>query len=178
MKRFLFVLAAICLLGGGEQALAFSEADFQKGQTAYEEGKFGPALRIFNHGAKAGHADSLYYLALCHDFGRGTNVDHEKAVELYLQAANKGQLVAMYNLAVSYDTGEGVAQDQAQAVAWYLKAAEGGNAKAMYNLAISYYEGEGTPKNITKAREWMQKAADAGYGKAQDALRRMRPKKV
>jgi TPR repeat protein len=174
MKRVLCALAVVCLLCWGGYAAAFTKADLQKGQAAYDDGKYDTAFQIFTEGAKAGNADALYYLALCYDFGRGADVDHEKAVELYLQAANKGQTEAMYNLAVSYDTGEGVEQDHVKAFGWYVKAAEGGDTDAMYNLAISYYNGEGTAKNIIKAKEWMRKAADAGHEEAKDAMQSMR----
>ena len=49
----------------------------------------------------------MYLLAHCYRIGIETDIDKEKAIELYQVAANLGNSLAQYNLAHMYKDGEG-----------------------------------------------------------------------
>ncbi|GES90997.1 kinase-like domain-containing protein [Rhizophagus clarus] len=66
--------------------------------------------------------------------GFGTNIDKQKAFELYLMAANLGYEYAQYNLAKMYEDGDWVQKDIDQAIYWYNKSAEQGHQTAQDNL--------------------------------------------
>jgi TPR repeat protein len=69
--------------------------------------------------------------------GIKTNVNKQKAFELYQQAfelnqkmANLGDSVAQYNLDLMYENGDGIEKDSDKATYWYKKSAEQGNQDA------------------------------------------------
>ena len=66
-------------------------------------------------------------LGHCYRYGIGTNIDKQKAVELYQKAANLGNCTAQYNLAFMYENGEGIIRDIDQAIYWFKRSAEGEN---------------------------------------------------
>ena len=66
--------------------------------------------------------------------GIGTNVDKQKAFELYQKAANLGHSFAQNNLALMYEDGDGIAKNIDQAIFWYKKAVEQGYQKAQSRL--------------------------------------------
>jgi TPR repeat protein len=63
-------------------------------------------------------------LGWCYYKGIGTDVDKQKAFELYQKAANLGNDTAQYNIANMYEYGIGVKKDIDQAIYWYEKSAE------------------------------------------------------
>ena len=73
-------------------------------------------------------------LGYCYSEGVGTDVNKEKAFELYQKAANLGNDVAQYNLALVYENGDGIVQDIDQAIYWYRKSAEQGYQSARNKL--------------------------------------------
>jgi TPR repeat protein len=70
------------------------------------------------------HSGGINLLGYCYNNGIGTDVDTQKAFELYQEAANLGNKVAQYNLANMYQNGEGVEKNMSKAIYWYKKSAE------------------------------------------------------
>uniref|UniRef100_U9STP2 HCP-like protein n=1 Tax=Rhizophagus irregularis (strain DAOM 181602 / DAOM 197198 / MUCL 43194) TaxID=747089 RepID=U9STP2_RHIID len=64
----------------------------------------------------------------------GTDIDKQKAFELYQESANFGNSSAQYNLALMYENGEGIKKDINQATYWYNKSAEQGDQGAQNKL--------------------------------------------
>ena len=75
-------------------------------------------------------------LGYCYENGIRTNIDKQKAVELYQRSANLGNIVAQYNLAIMYKNGEGITKDIDKAIYWYEKSAKQGDQDAQIRLEI------------------------------------------
>ncbi len=80
----------------------------------------------------------MYNLALCYQYGKGTETNLEKAFYWYQKAAENGYEAAQNHLVTLYERGEVIERNLGKALDWYQKAAENGNKVAMYNLAIYY----------------------------------------
>ena len=59
-----------------------------------------------------------------------SNVDYQKAIELYTMAADRGEVGALFALAQLYAGGKGVNKDYQKAVQYYQKAAALGHKDA------------------------------------------------
>jgi uncharacterized protein len=128
--------ATICLTLAvlhGSAGVSWS-ADFQKGQTAYQNGDFGTALREWKPLAEQGYARAQYLLGLMYVTGRGVPLNHNTAVKWYRLSAKQGNAYAQFNLGFMYDNGQGVPKDYNTAVKWYRLAAKQRYAPAQYNM--------------------------------------------
>src|SRR5207248_2060337 len=81
-------------------------------------------------------SNSIYLLGYFNYHGIGTDIDKQKAFELYQKAANLGNSEAQHHLADMYENGEGVEKDKDQAIYWCKKSAEQGFKKAKNKLKI------------------------------------------
>ena len=72
--------------------------DFQKGQTAYQNGDFATALREWKPLAEQRYARAQYLLGLMYVTGRGVPLNHKTAVKWYRLAAAQGYAPAQKNL--------------------------------------------------------------------------------
>ena len=164
MKKIIHRIILAAALLTTTSALA---ADFEKGEKAYERGKYKAALRQFRALAEEGHAGAQFYLGLMYNNGEGVSEDDREAAFWYRKAAEQGDAFAQNNLGVMYEKGEGVPKDAVQAVFWYRKAAEQGDAFAQNNLGVMYLNGWGVPRDYNQAVSWFRKAADQGFVLAQ-----------
>ncbi len=73
-------------------------------------------------------------LGYCYSNGIGTNIDKQKAFELYEKAANLGNETAQYNLGVLYENGDGIEKNIDKAIYWYVKSAKQGDQDAQNRL--------------------------------------------
>lgn len=110
--------------------------------------------------ASEGLPEAENNLGSCYFFGRGIDIDYEKAFLLYKSSAEKGNSEAEMNVGICYAAGKGVKQDYTQAYTWWKKAAEQGHVKAMVNLATCYEIGVGTTQDTLEAYKWYEKAAE------------------
>jgi len=136
--------ATICLTLAvllGSAGISWS-ADFQKGQTAYQNGDFATALREWKPLAEQGIALAQSNLGVMYQYGQGVPKDYKTAVKWYSLAADQGNASSQFNLGYMYEKGRGVTQKHKTAVKWYSLAAKQGYADAQYNLGVIYYNGE------------------------------------
>jgi uncharacterized protein len=104
-------------------------------------------------------ARAMYTIGSMFYYGRGRDIDYEKAADWYAQAARQGHTMAQYNMGVMYQHGEGVEKDDAKAAEWYNMAVERGyNPDAMVNLGLMYQNGEGVEKDDAKAKSLYESA--------------------
>jgi TPR repeat protein len=61
-------------------------------------------------------------LGFCYEKGIGTNIDEQKAFELYQKAANLEYARGIYNLGYCYEEGIGTSIDKQKAHELYQKA--------------------------------------------------------
>jgi len=139
------------------------------GQSAYADGRFIDALRIWRPRAEQGDARAAFGLGLLYDLGEGVGQDAAAAYGWYRRAAEAGYVLAEFNIAVLCDSGTGTARNPTEAALWYARAAAHGYARAEYDLAQLYQSGEGVPRNLDMAASWY--AAAAGHGLPAAALK-------
>jgi TPR repeat protein len=143
-----------------------SQADYEAGVTAAQNGDYETALREFREAADAGLDLAQFNLAVMYFTGRGVTQDYAEAFRWTLAAAEQGHLNAQFNLGALYYTGMGTEADFEKAFAWYMRAAESQHAEAQYNLATMYELGEGTEQDLVRAFFW---ASASAYNEFADA---------
>lgn len=96
--------------------------------------------------------------------------NHEKALDLFLDAAKYGEPKAQFRIGEAYQAGLGVIQDSSAAVGWYRKSAEQGYVKAQRALGEAYKRGDGIEEDKDQADSWLYKAAVQGDRSAKESL--------
>ncbi|EXX50158.1 uncharacterized protein OCT59_023665 [Rhizophagus irregularis] len=94
--------------------------------------------------------------------GIGTNVNKQKAIELFQKAANLGNNIAQYDLGNCYLYGIGVNIDYNKAFELFKKSAEGEYPEGIAQLGNCYDNEIGTSIDREKAFELYRKAANLG----------------
>src|SRR5436190_690681 len=106
------------------------------------------------------NSNSIYLLGYFNHHGLGTDVNKQKALELYQEAANLENNLAQYYLAWMYKNGEGVNKDYDKSFELFKRSAEGGCDDGIVMLGYCYEKGIGTDIIKQKASELYQKAAN------------------
>ncbi|RGB40152.1 kinase-like domain-containing protein [Rhizophagus diaphanus] len=107
------------------------------------------------------------YLDLLGNFyysGIGTNINKQKAFELFQRAADLGNNIAYYDLGNCYRCGYGTDKDYNKAFECYKKSAEGEYPEGINALGNCYSGEIGTTIDKKKAFILYQKAANLGVG--------------
>lgn len=135
-RKFLTLLAAALtaafLWWSPPQAKAASSAEFNKGLTAYNMGKFGMAALIWGRMADQGSAIAQSSLGLLYYTGSGVPTDYDRARELFLAAAQKNVPEAQMFLSLMYRRGDGVRQSWLLSYMWCDIAVGAGHEAASY----------------------------------------------
>ena len=131
--------------------------------TGTDPDRYKTAMEYYQKAEELGSLLALYGEARLYQYGRGTEVDREKAKALYEEAIAGGCVEANEGLsALLLDAGDGQA-----AIQYAEKALEGNDiqlvCRAMINIGKAYKDGIGVEKDLEKTLEWYKKAADAGY---------------
>ncbi|CAB4441026.1 unnamed protein product [Rhizophagus irregularis] len=108
------------------------------------------------------NSNYVFLLGVFYHFGIETNVDKQKAYELYQMAANTENLLGITSLAHCYINGIGTSINKQKAFDLFKRAANLGSAIGTFNLGNCYREGIGTIINKQKSFELFQKAANLG----------------
>ncbi len=126
--------------------------------------------------------EKVSLLGEMYEFGRGVELDYEKAATYCQWATLNGDVHAAYHLAMMYRCGIGVEPDEEKAdilvnrahelQRWQeygiipltaaLAEAEKGDPAAMFQLGNRYHQGDGVEQDMEKAVEWWKKASDKG----------------
>jgi hypothetical protein len=144
------------------------------GQSAYADGRFIDALRIWRPRAEQGDARAAFGLGLLYDLGEGVGQDAAAAYGWYRRAAEAGYVLAEFNIGVMCDSGTGTERNATEAALWYARAAAHGYPRAEYNLAQLYEAGEGVPRNLDMAASWYAAAAAHGLSAAAHKVESLR----
>jgi TPR repeat protein len=100
-------------------------------------------------------ATALFSLGVAYHEGKGVQVDHALAVDMWTQASRLDHCCANTCLGMAYLKGHGVREDQARAVHYFERATEGGCEDGIYHLGDCYSKGLGVQRNPQKAaRLW------------------------
>lgn len=119
-------------------------------------------LPVITELADGGDLMALFLLASSYSEGLGTEIDEDRALDLYSEAARRGHETAMNNLGLMHQYGRGTAQDSERALDCFQQAAALHEGSAMFNVGIMYQEGVGTEPDIARAVHWFQKGASIG----------------
>jgi TPR repeat protein len=111
--------------------------------------------------------NSIYLLGYFNFNGIGTNINKQKAFELYQKAVELKNNVAQYNLAKMYLDGDVVEKNPIKVFELTKKLAEKEYSVGINGLGYCYDFGIGTNVNGEKAVELYQKAANLGNSVAQ-----------
>ncbi|ALE01711.1 tetratricopeptide repeat protein [Candidatus Pseudothioglobus singularis] len=143
-------------------------ADFNDGNTAFNNGDYITAYKEWLPLAEQGHDGAQTSLGWMYEHGKGVVKNDKKAVDWYTKAAEQGHIGAQNNLGVIYFNGDTAPLDYKKAFSWFNKAAEQGYAEAQYFLGLMYAEGLGTLKSLKKAAYWTKLAYDNNDPYAED----------
>ncbi|RGB39557.1 kinase-like domain-containing protein [Rhizophagus diaphanus] len=122
------------------------------------------------------NSNSIVLLGEFNYLGIETNINEQKAFELYRNAAHLENMFGINNLGYCYQYGIGTHIDKKRAFTFYEKAADLGNIiTAQNNLAFMYENGEGIVKNIDQAIYWYKKSAEQGDQDARNKLEELFP---
>jgi len=92
---------------------------FEEGLTAYDQGQFDTAFRLWLALAEQGHAAAQFNVAVMYEKGSGIAQDPAEAARWYLAAAKQGDAEAQYKVGMLYEMGTGVTADLVEARKWY-----------------------------------------------------------
>lgn len=125
------------------------------------------ALQFYLSSAKAGDENSMIEAGKIYQYGYGTNVDSEIAMDYYRKAADEGNSYAMIFVGYMYELGQDfVKKDIDKAYEWYKKSADLGNSQAMIYIGDLYLYGAYGIKNdlpdYNMARFWYEEALKNG----------------
>jgi TPR repeat protein len=164
----LFLTANLLLVSQLSIASEFS----QKGLTAMEKNQPEKAITLFQKGAKAGEAESLFYLGRMYESGIGMEQNMTLAIELYQKASDKKYSRATNQLGLLHLGAPGVLQNFDKAVIYLSRAADSGNAEAQFNYASLLLDGKVTKMDPAHANKLLTKSAKLDYVPAQLRLAR------
>jgi TPR repeat protein len=128
------------------------------------------AIVWYTKAALQDHMYAQFRLALCFDFGRGTEKNPKKAFEWYTKAALQGHCVAEHHLGICYFDGEGVTKDPSLAFTWMQKSCDHDYIPASRLLGTFYEDGIGVAKDEKKAFDLYTSAAQRNDKNAQYVL--------
>ena len=120
------------------------------------------AFRWFSKSADLGDSLGLYYLAVMYENGFGTNVDKQKAWDLYLASSDQKFSPAYRKIAQLIEEGEAPASFTGRELEYYIKAAERNDIDAIHDV-IRFLEKD--PDRKKELFSWCQRGAQLNNGK-------------
>ena len=120
------------------------------------------AFRWFSKSADLGDSFGLYYLAVMYENGFGTNIDKQKAWDLYLASADQKFSLAYRKIAQLIEEGEAPASFTGRELEYYIKAAERNDIDAIHDV-IRFLEND--PDRQKELFSWCQRGAQLNDGK-------------
>jgi len=108
------------------------------------------------------NSNYINFLGYCYENAKGTNINLQKAFELYTLAHERGNIYSTNNLAICYEKGKGTNINLQKAFELFTLAHERGNIRTTNNLAVCYKNGKGTTINLNKAIELYTLAHERG----------------
>lgn len=120
------------------------------------------AFRWFSKSADLGDSLGLYYLAVMYENGFGTNIDKQKAWDLYLASADQKFSPAYRKIAQLIEEGEAPASFTGRELEYYIKAAERNDIDAIHDV-IRFLEND--PDRQKELFSWCQRGAQLNNGK-------------
>jgi uncharacterized protein len=133
MNRFALAAALICAISGmpAWSACAGSdEEDFRRGLSAFNNGDYATAHKIWRPLAERGEPRSEAAIGFMYHRGQGLAADDREAAIWLNRAAEQGQPEGQLMLGILFYYGSGVTQSFIKAYAWCALAEINGNGDA------------------------------------------------
>lgn len=108
----------------------------------------------------------LHIIAQRYLYGINTDVNYEKAHQIYIYLAERNDAEAINSLAGIYKQGLGIPANMDTARVLFKRASDLGSAKAAFNLAQMYRMGQGGEQDYEQAFLYTQQASDMGNKQA------------
>lgn len=118
--------------------------------------------------ATGNNPEARYLLGSYYLDGIGTQVDYEKALQIFSDLAEQGEPLAEFKLGQMYYYGQGVEKDLSVAKKWFLKSAKLGVKDAKNWVAILFRESSNASENQAddidrdELNQWINYSADSG----------------
>jgi TPR repeat protein len=142
----------------------------QDAEDATQRKDYPKAFLIWSELAERNDADAQFWMGNFYDFGKGVEVNKEKAFFWYLKAANGGEITSQENVGNMYRNGIGISKDLKQSAAWFKKAADRGDDSSQFRYGSALHNGEGVKKDFGSAYIYFKMAAMNGNSFAQHAV--------
>ena len=126
------------------------------------------AVYWYEYALEQGCELCYYHLGICYEFGRGTDENIEKALEMYRRGASLE--VDKANCLCKLGNYYYKNNEPEKATEYYKQAAELGNQRALLNIAIAYFESEIPYFSYEEIKCFLAKAAALGSKRAYDML--------
>lgn len=112
---------------------------------------FEKAFELLNKSAKNGNSMAMAELGSLYKYGKGCDLNFNKARNWFKKGAELNDDKASYSLGYLYLKGFGnIDQNYTKAIKWFEKSQ---HPMAKYWLGVCYYYGYGVEKNVSKANE-------------------------
>ena len=125
--------------------------NYRDGEDGYPQ-DHAKALELWLKAAKLGSTDACVSIGFAYNYGRGIDIDKEKAKHYYELAAMRGNANARHNLG----NKEANTGNYNRAVNHYMIAARSGNGDSLNNIKEMYLQGDVTKEDYTKALQLYQ----------------------
>ncbi|WP_072670806.1 tetratricopeptide repeat protein [Vibrio injensis] len=99
-------------------------------------------------------------------YGRGTEVNVAKGVELIQEAAESQHIDAMLFMGDWCVSKDNLSPSPQDSFYWYSRAAEINSLEAMIKLGLNYLDGVGVVRDHAKGCYWLERAAEKGHPEA------------
>jgi len=144
---------------------------YNDGLSLYKKGDYESAFKLLKPLADNLHNMAMFYIGVMYEYGKGVEMDYDKAIKYYRDPAHQGVPEAQFNLGRLFlGNAVGVDKDVKTAFRWIERSANQGMAQAQYDLALMYHYGEGVAVDAKKAFELFKKSAEQGYADAKNNL--------
>lgn len=99
-------------------------------------------------------------------FGRGTEKNIPKGLQLIQEAAEEKCIPAILYMGDWQKSPDNLARNEADALYWYMRAAEEESPEGKVQVGLCYLYGTGVEQNHQKACYWLERAAESGNAEA------------
>lgn len=173
-SRWSISFATLFMISACESPLESASKRCQEMMNSLE---YAVAFESCGEAANTGDVGSTRLLADLHFYGRGIDINLDRAHQLYTTAAQNGDTVAMFALGEMSHYGLSVARDLSAGISWYENAMRAGDDNATLRLAYMYEGGLGIERDSERADELREEAvprlldlANDGDARAQFSL--------
>jgi TPR repeat protein len=138
----------------------------QVATSAYKNGEYVKAMKLWEKMAKNGDSIAQYNLGALLKSGVGTGASVDEAAKWFLKSAKNGNPAAQFEIGKIFEAkaaaGGATGLPAARALIWIKKSANQGYEPAEVDLGLKYLSGTGVDQNAERATYWLSQVIGAG----------------